>query len=74
MLVFKWNGETLTVTQITHFQAQSLVLTCNYYANVLNQPAFQRPSYCSTTLATTDYPVGVATTRMTVALSTTHGR
>jgi hypothetical protein len=77
MLLFKWNGETLTFRQITHFQAQSIGLTCNYCANVLNQTAFRCLPYCSTTLATTDqlatidYPVAVGTTRMKVASSTT---
>jgi len=64
MFLFKWNGETLTFKQITHFQAQSIVLTCNYCANVLKQTAFPCPPYCSTALVTTDYPVEVATSRM----------
>ena len=59
MLLFKWNGETLTFRQITHFQAQSIVLTCNYCANVLNHISYHCPPYCSTTLATTDHLVPI---------------
>jgi len=64
MFLFKWNGETLTFRQITHFQAQLIVLTCNYCTNVLKQTASHRPPYCSTTLVSTDYPVEAATSRM----------